>query len=64
MRKRLTKEDRQLIRLVNARLRKGMSWPEIGDDLGKDWKAIYNRLYTRCIANPDRTLTPLDEIAA
>ncbi len=62
MRKRITKEDRRLVRLINHRLLKGMTWSEIGEDLGIDWRKAYNRLAYITVAAQDRTLTLIDEI--
>ena len=64
MRKRITTEDRRLIAKVNRRLKKGMTWAEIGEDLGEDWKRIYNRLYTRTLVQSDGTLMPIDQTEA
>ncbi|MCE5200809.1 MAG: hypothetical protein ABFD54_05880 [Armatimonadota bacterium] len=65
MRKQTTIEDRRLIRKVNTRLVKGMTWPQIAIDLGygNNWKQLYNRLYAKTIQMPDKTLRPIDQAA-
>jgi len=62
MRKRITSEDRRLIAKVNTRLAKGLTWEEIGADLGIDWKQAYNRLYGRTVTGPDGLLIPIDRL--
>lgn len=62
MRKRITSEDRRLIAKVNTRLAKGMTWEEIGADLGIDWRQAYNRLYGRTITGADGLLVPIDRV--
>jgi len=63
MRKRIRTKDRALLRSVNSRLRKGMTWPEIGEDLKlENWRKEYNRLAYITVPGPDGTLVLVDQV--
>jgi len=59
MAKQITAEDRRLARRVNHRLRKGLRWKSIGDELRSQkyptWQKMYHRLYPRFPILPDKT---------
>jgi hypothetical protein len=53
MSKEITTEDRRIARLVNRRRSRGMRWNKIGEELGLDWRKVYQRLWSRFPINPD-----------